>query len=103
MLLSLLSLTVLVVVLCAVGAVLTVVPFVVGVELAERRGYATLRWGLVSAAGPALGLLLAYAVHGGLPAVLYLPAAVLCWVVPGVLLLLAPGLSAGGRQGLHER
>lgn len=104
LLLGLLSLTVFVAVLCLIGALLTVAPFVVAVELAERRGYAAVRSGLGAAAGPVIGLVLVYAVHGAdLSKVLYLPAVLLCWSVPGALLLLAPGLRAGGRQGAHER
>ncbi len=104
LLLGLLSLTVFVVLLCLVGVALTVAPFVAAVELAERRGYAAVRSGVVAAAGPAVGLLVMYAVHrADLSAVLYLPAVLLCWSVPGALLLLAPGLAIGGRQGVHER
>ena len=104
LLLALLALTGLVVVLCLLGLGLLVAPFVLAVDLAERRGFASVRSGVVAATGPAVGLLLAYAVHSAdLSRVLYLPAALLCWAVPGALALLAPGLRGGGRQGLHER
>ena len=104
LLLSLLSL-VLIVVLCAVLLVLLgLVPYLRGVDMAERRGFSTLRWGAVSAAGPALALVLALLVHQGHhDGVLYVPALLFTWAVPAVLSLLAPGQLVGGTQGAHER
>ena len=104
LLLSLLSLALLVALLCAGVTVLAVAPFLRGVDMAERRGFSTLRWGVVAAAGPVAGLLLAFWVHKGHhDGVLYAPALLLTWSVPAVLSLLVPGQAVGGRQGAHER
>lgn len=89
---------------CVVGLLGLVVPFVVGVDMAERRGFSTERWGALCLLGSGLALAVAYAVltqHLGF--VLYLPALALAWGTPGVLALLAPGQRVGGAQGLHER
>ena len=92
--------------LVALGAVLllllTVAPFVLAVDMAERRGFSAGRWGLLSllaiGAALALGLLLR---DGSLP--LLLPLVVLAWAGPAVLSLMHPGQQGvGGRQGLHE-
>lgn len=89
---------------CLVGAALTVVPFVVGVDMAERRGYSTDRWGALCLLGPAAAMALGYVVHAsGSGRVLYLPVALLAWAGPGLLAVLAAGQPVGGPQGVHER
>ena len=104
LLLALLSLALIVALACVVLVLLGLAPYLRGVDMAERRGFSTLRWGAVSAAGPALGLLLAFWVHRGHhDGVLYVPALLLTWAVPAVLSLLAPGQLVGGAQGAHER
>lgn len=104
LLLSLLALALLVALVCVVLVLLGLAPYLRGVDMAERRGFSTLRWGAVSAAGPGLGLLLGLWVHRGHhDAVLYVPALLLTWSVPAVLSLLVPGQLIGGRQGAHER
>jgi hypothetical protein len=104
LLLSLLALAVLVALACVVLVLLGVTPYLRGVDMAERRGFSTLRWGAVSAAGPVVAFLLAYWVHKGHhDGVLYVPALLLTWSVPAVLSLLAPGQLVGGSQGAHER
>ena len=104
LLLSVLSLALLVALLCVVLVVLGVAPYLRGIDMAERRGFSTFRWGAVSAAGPLLAFLLAYSVHKGHhDGVLYAPALLLTWSVPAVLSLLAPGQLVGGTQGAHER
>ena len=89
---------------CAVGVGLVVVPFVLGVDMAERRGFSTTRWGAVSVSGIALALLAGLeTVRLGLPAALLLPAAALAGTGPGVLALLGPTQTGvGGRQGEHQ-
>lgn len=104
LLLSLLSLGLIVTVGSVAVVLLGVAPYLRGVDMAERRGFSALRWGAVSAAGPALGALLAFWVHQGKhDPLLYLPALLLTWSVPAVVALLAPGQAVGGRQGAHER
>lgn len=104
LLLSLLVLALVVALVCTAVVLLVLLPFVRGVDMAERRGFSTLRWGAISAAGPALGLLLAVWVRSGRhDGVLYAPALLLTWAVPALLSLLAPGQLVGGAQGAHER
>jgi hypothetical protein len=102
--LALLDLALIVVLGGAALVLLGVAPYLRGLDMAERRGFSTLRWGAVSATGPVLAVLLAFWVHkGGHDPVLYVPALLLTWSVPAVVALLAPGQSVGGRQGAHER
>ncbi len=104
LLLSLLSLALIVALGGVVLVLLGLAPYLRGVDMAERRGFSTLRWGAVSAAGPVLGFLLALWVHrGDHDGALYAPALLLTWAVPAVLSLLAPGQLVGGSQGAHER
>lgn len=104
LLLALLSLALIVVLGCVALVLLGVTPYLRGIDMAERRGFSTLRWGAFSAGGPAVGFLLAYWVHHGHhDGVLYVPALLLTWAVPAVLSLLAPGQWIGGAQGAHER
>lgn len=104
LLVTLVTVLVLLAAACAVGLAVTVLPFVLGVDMAEKLGLSTARWGAVSLGGIALALALAWeAVRLGLPLVV-LPLAVLTWVGPGVLALLdASQVGLGGRQGAHER
>jgi hypothetical protein len=86
---------------CAVGVGLLVAPFVIGVDMAERRGFSTARWGAADLVAVFVALGLAYSLRDSSRVLLVLPLA-LCWAVPGVLALLAAGQPAGGRQGAHE-
>ncbi len=99
--LSLLSLMV----LLALGGLglllLGVAPFLRGVDLAERRGFSTVRWGAVSLAGPVLGLLFAVAAQSS-TWLLYGPAVVVTWLGPALLGVVAPGPTLAGGQGAHE-
>ncbi len=90
---------------CAVGVLVVVAPFVVGVDMAERRGFSTDRWGIVCLTGVAFALMLGYLVHAhGWSTVLYPPALALAWAGPGLLALLDPSQwRLGGPSGLHER
>jgi hypothetical protein len=93
---------VLVLVVAVLLVVCTVVPFVRAVDMAERRGFSTGRWGGAQLVLLAAGALLAYA---GLrhTVLLLLPAALLCWAAPLLLSLLGPRDGAvGGYHGAHE-
>lgn len=101
----LLSLLLVVVVVAALGAVLaavSAVPFVVAVDMAERRGFSTARWGALE-----LVLLVAAAAVGYLAwkhTLVLLPfGMVLAWVIPLLLALLSGREETlGGYQGAHE-
>lgn len=99
---SLLALLLIIALLCLVGVVVTVLPFVTTVDLAERRGFSPERWGAVTlvAIGLAVGIGYAARTHGLL---LLVPAALVPWSVAALLALLAPlQTRIGGRLGLHE-
>ena len=87
----------------AVLAALTVVPFVVTLQLAEARQFSLFRWGVISLAGSVFGLLAALLVlrGDGSPA---LAAVGLLPIVAGpvLLLLLPPRDALGGPAGRHH-
>lgn len=89
----------------AVLALVTALPFVVGVDLAERRGFSTDRWGAACVVGSVVALLAAYELHHHhVTKVLVVAVLLVAWVVPVVLSLLSPqqrGL--GGPSGAHLR
>lgn len=97
--------TAIVAVLVLALAGLTVVPFVIAVGMAERRGFSAARWGGVALVAAPLGLLSAYALveRTGLPwPVAVLPVA-LTWAAPAALWLLeGDEHQLGGRAGRHE-
>ncbi|MDX6218393.1 MAG: hypothetical protein QOD70_191 [Frankiales bacterium] len=102
LLLSVLVVALLALVVGALAAVFTAWPFVLAVDMAERRGFSPTRWGGVQLVLLGLGALLAVLAlrHTGF---LLLPAAVLCWVTPLVLSLLKEDeVGVGGQQGAHE-
>jgi hypothetical protein len=103
-LLSVVLFTLVVAVLCLLVAALTVLPFVLSVTMAERRGFSPTRWGAVSLAGAALALLGGYALHRlDAPTPLLAVPAVLTWAGPLVLWLLdGSEQQLGGRRGAHE-
>ena len=89
----------------ALLSAVTLVPFVVALSLAERRGFSTGRWGAVTLAGAVTGLLLAGVLLTGdrVPAPLALLPLLLGWTGPVVLRLLSEQDTAlGGRAGRHE-
>ena len=89
---------------CSVAALVLVAPFVVCVDMAERRRFSADRWGALALGAAALTLLLLLLLHAwGWSRVLYLPAAALAWAPPALLALIAPGAQVGGTQGEHER
>jgi hypothetical protein len=108
--LDLLVSVVLVVLVAAVGlalaVALTVAPFVVAVDMAERRRFSTARWGGLALAGSGLAaVLLLLALLGRTVGSLFwvLLAVVLGWGTAGALSLLSPAeAEIGGAQGAHE-
>ena len=96
-------------VIVAVGlaglAAVTLVPFVLALQMADARRFSTARWGAVTLAGSLLGLAVAaYVVlrtdRSSAFALLGLPFA---FLGPGVLWLLEEQQSRiGGRAGAHE-
>jgi len=79
----------------------TVVPFLVTVDLAERRGCSTGRWAGVSLAAVVVALVLALAgVLAGVSRPLLVLALAVGFVPTGVLALWSDSL--GGRAGRHE-
>lgn len=101
-----------VVVVCAivavvglVGLVVVVVPFVVTMDLAERRGFSPVRWGAASLAGTALmaGTII-WLWNAEHPPLLARPALVLGVLPLIVVALLAPGPRRWvGWPGAHQR
>lgn len=86
-----------------VGIGLSVVPFVVAGDLAERRGLSVPRAGALTLLAVGVGLAGALLVlRGDAPPAYALLPLTLCWAVPGALLLLAGPGRLGGRRGLHE-
>lgn len=89
----------------AVLLALTVVPFVLACDMAERRRFSVARWGAVALAGSALGLsvaLLAWR-RTDLPTLLVLLPLALTWTGPALLWLLeGTEERLGGRRGAHE-
>lgn len=101
MLASLLAAVVVVALGAAVLVGTTVVPFVVGVDMAERRLFSPQRWGAVCLACVGAGLGCAWILrHQGWVAVLGL---LLGWAAPAALAVLGPGSALGGEPGAHER
>jgi hypothetical protein len=108
--LGLLLSAVVVVLVVAVAAALavgtTAVPFVMGVDMAERRGFSTTRWGGIAlvCAGLAGGLLLLAVLAHSLASLFWIGAAALVgWATPGLLSLLSEHeTEVGGYQGAHE-
>ncbi|MCU1602012.1 MAG: hypothetical protein JWO22_2721 [Frankiales bacterium] len=102
MLLSVVIAVVVVGAVSALAAALTALPFVVTVDMAERRRFSATRWGGVQLA------LLALAAVIGLLAIrhtllLVLPVPLLCWAPALTLALLsAAETEVGGYQGAHE-
>jgi hypothetical protein len=91
-----------VLVVAAVAVACSAVPFVVAVDMAERRGFSTARWGACQLALLVLAALVGYVAlrHTVL---LVVPAVLICWLTPLLLWVLGPQETRiGGRQGAHE-
>lgn len=106
--LDLLAATAAMLVLTAVVALalvgLSVVPFVVATDLAERKKGSTARAGALALTGVLVGLAGAFlVVRSDLSNLLLVLPLFLCWATPVVLWLLPEGEGAVvGRQGHHE-
>jgi hypothetical protein len=90
---------------CLVVLLLGVLPFVIGTDAAERRGFSPDRWGAVCLLGVVLGALVAFwTLKGDHLILLLLPAAALCWAGPALVSLLdASQQRVGGTRGSHLR
>lgn len=92
------------VVLALLSAV-TLVPFVLALQMAEQRAFSTARWGVVALVGSLVGLLLALVFFRSdrIPAPAALLPLTFTWAGPGLLWLLTGDESrVGGRAGAHE-
>ena len=89
----------------ALLAALTLVPFVLALQMAEHRAFSTGRWGLVALAGSVVGLGLALVFHRSdrVPDLAALLPLVFTFAGPGILwLLTGEEVAVGGRSGAHE-
>jgi hypothetical protein len=89
----------------ALLAVVTLVPFVLALQMAERRRFSTTRWGAVALGGSLLGLAFAFLFYRSdqVPTAAALLPLVLTWTGPGLLwLLTGEEALVGGRAGAHE-
>jgi hypothetical protein len=105
LLLATVSVALIVVVVGAAALAVTVVPFVLTVDMAERRRLSTVRAGAFALVTIGLGLLGALAVYRGDRATaLVLVPLVLTWAGPLTVTMLEPGqVRLGGRPGAHEQ
>jgi uncharacterized membrane protein YadS len=102
MILSLVTTLLLLVVVLSLVVATTVLPFVLTVDMAERRGYSTFRWGTIELAALAVAAAMVWKLQHHSILLLVLPLEV-CWLAPELLSLLTPQQSdLGGVQGAHE-
>lgn len=90
----------------ALLSAVTLAPFVVALQLAERRRFSTARWGALTLAGSVVGLVLVLLLvrSDRLPTAVALLPLLLTWSGPAVLWLLAGDeVAVGGRAGRHEQ
>ena len=90
----------------ALLAAVTLVPFVVALQMADSRRFSTTRWGAVALAASGVGLLLALVFYrsDSVPSAAALLPLILTWAGPGALwLLTGEEAVVGGRAGAHER
>ena len=105
LLLAAVTLPLIVAVALALLAGVTLVPFVLALQMAETRAFSTTRWGVVALAGSVVGLLLALAFYRSdrVPDVTALLPLTFTWAGPGLLwLLTGEEVAVGGRSGAHE-
>ena len=81
-------------------ALLTLVPFVLSLHLAERRAFDPARWGAAALAGSVLGAGALVLLRSS--PVLLVPGLLLPAATPLLLLLLRRGSPVGGRVGRHR-
>jgi type II secretory pathway component PulK len=104
LLLAVVAVAVLVAVALALLAAVTLVPFVVALQMADARRFSTARWGAVALLGSALGLAAALVVLRAerVPDLVGLLPLALTWLGPGALwLLTGEEARIGGRAGRH--
>ena len=90
----------------ALLAALTLVPFLVALQMADARRFSTARWGAVTIVASLLGLALALLVarSDSLPALAVLIPLAVTWAGPAALRLLTGEEElVGGRAGRHEQ
>ena len=105
LLLALIGFPLIVAVALALLSAVTLVPFVVALQMADRRGFPTGRWGVVALAGSLVGLGLALVFYRSdrIPTLAALLPLMLTWTGPGALSLLSENdAEIGGRAGAHE-
>ena len=87
----------------ALLAAVTLVPFVVTLQLADARRFSPTRWGAASLAGSVLGLALALLiVRSDRPTALVAVGLLPALAGPALLKLLPTGAPLGGRAGRHQ-
>ena len=92
-------------VLLAALAAVTLVPFVVALQMADARAFSTTRWGAIALAGSLVGLALALLFYrsDSVPSAPALLPLLVTWLGPGLLWLLnGEEALVGGRAGAHE-
>lgn len=90
--------------LAALAAV-TLVPFVMALQMADARAFSAARWGAVALVGSVAGLLLALLFYRSdrIPTPAALLPLTFTWAGPGLLWLLTGSETrVGGRAGAHE-
>ena len=89
----------------ALLAAVTLVPFVLALQMADNRAFSTARWGTLALLGSLLGLALALVFYRSdrVPDATALLPLLITWAGPGGLWLLTGQEAAiGGRAGAHE-
>ena len=89
----------------ALLSLVTLVPFVLALQMADIRGFSSTRWGAVSLTGSlvALGLLLVFYRSDTIPTAAALLPLLLSFAGPaGLWLLTGEEAEVGGRAGRHE-
>lgn len=89
----------------ALLALVTLVPFVVALQMADRRGFSTARWGTVAIAGSLVALVVAFVFYrsDSIPTAGALVPLVFALAGPaGLWLLSGDEAQVGGRAGRHE-
>jgi hypothetical protein len=101
---TLLTVLVLAGLVCLVGVGVVVVPFVLALDMAERRQFSTARAGAACLLLAGGCLLLSYVAVKDHHGAYLVPAVLLGWAGPALLALLSPSQRGlGGVQGAHER
>ncbi len=103
MLSTLLVVALLAAVVLGVGVGVTVAPYVLSIDMAERRGFSSTRWGAVALVLVVLMVVTGFeVVKRHAPFLLLVPLAGFGWLTPLVLMLVGDTSRLGGREGAHE-